>query len=281
MEPHLEPWRERRVLVTGCTGFLGLAVTRELLDRGAIVAGLVRERQRASEFAPEISSGQFHIVHGRVEDAIRLQGAMALHEVSAIFHLTPTHPFGNDRGTAAVLLAASLYHPRVPVVVARPTAGLRLASSEPTSSVLLGIARFGELFGPRDRKESHIVPRTIAALLRDETPHAEDGPSRDFIFVRDAARACLAVAELTGSEGAPQDLTFRSGWQHTDREMIDLVRAACEGQRLADREADPPLNPPGWQPATTLDEALGETIAWHRTRMESSKQGQIPERRAA
>ena len=121
MEQHPELWRGRRVLVTGCTGFLGRTVTRELLARGAIVAGLVRERRRAVEFSQEISEGRFHVVHGYVEDAIRLHTAMALHEVSAVFHLATADAQGNDRGTAAVRRAAILYHSKVPVIVAAPT----------------------------------------------------------------------------------------------------------------------------------------------------------------
>jgi nucleoside-diphosphate-sugar epimerase len=136
--------------------------------------------------------------------------------------------------------------------------------AEAESPVLLGVARFGEVFGPRDRRESRVVPRTITALLRDEQPRADGGPSRDFICVRDAARACISIAEAVGLEQSPQDATFRSGWQHTDREMIDLVKAAFAGDRLADREPEPPLNPFGWQPATAMGDALAETIAWQR-----------------
>jgi nucleoside-diphosphate-sugar epimerase len=268
-------------LVTGCTGFLGLAVTRELLGHGAVVAGLVRERRRAAEFAQEISEGRFYVVHGYVEDAIRLHTAMALHEVSAVFHLATADALGNDRGTASVRRAAILYHSKVPVVVARPFAGLRLMADEVESPVLMGIARFGEVFGPGDRKQSGVVPRTIAALLRGEQPSAEDGPSRDFICVHDAARACICVAETVGIEQSPQDTTFRSGWQHTDREMMDLVKAAFGGEQLADREPEPPANPLGWQPTTSLGDSLAETIAWHRATQRESDALQVRERKAA
>jgi dTDP-D-glucose 4,6-dehydratase len=183
---------------------------------------------------------------------------MALHEVSAVFHLATADPFGNDRGTAAVLRAASLYHSRMPVVVTRPAIGLRVATDEPGSPVPLGIARFGEVFGPGDRRESRVVPRTIAALIRGERPRADDGPARDFVFVRDAALACLRLAEVVGAEAASRDYTFRSGRNHTSREMVEFVRAVTSGESLAPLE--PPVNSLGWQPSVSLGETLHETI---------------------
>ncbi|MCC3510044.1 MAG: sugar dehydratase, partial [Microcoleus sp. PH2017_17_BER_D_A] len=38
-----EFWRDRSVLVTGCTGLLGNWLVAELLERGALVTGLVRD----------------------------------------------------------------------------------------------------------------------------------------------------------------------------------------------------------------------------------------------
>jgi CDP-glucose 4,6-dehydratase len=42
-------WRDRRVFVTGCTGLLGASLTQSLVDVGAHVVGLVRDRVHASE----------------------------------------------------------------------------------------------------------------------------------------------------------------------------------------------------------------------------------------
>jgi nucleoside-diphosphate-sugar epimerase len=252
------------VLVTGCTGFLGSAVTRELFTRGAVVVGLVRDRARGAEFVPDQRAGEFRPVHGRVEDAIRLHTAMAVHEVSAVFHLATADPFGNDRGTAAVLRAAGLYHPKVPVVVARHEQQLRLAGEQQTSPVPLGIARFGEVFGPGDRSGGRVVPRTIAALLGGDPAPAGDDPARNFVFVRDAARACLAVAEAVGARCEPLDHTFRSGWELTGRAMAGTVADVVAGKTLEVPPSEPPPNPLGWRPAVSLAAALGETIAWHR-----------------
>ena len=278
METHTSTWRGRRVLVTGCTGFLGSAVTRELFARGAVVVGLVRDRARGAEFS---RSDQFRAVYGRAEDAIRLHTAMAVHEVSAVFHLATADPSGNDRGTLAVLRAAGLYHSKVPVVVARPAHQLRLALEVQASPVPLGIARFGEVFGPGDRNGGRVVQRTIAALLGGDQAPAEDGPTRDFVFVRDAARACLALAEAVGARCEPLDHTFRSGWELTRRAMTALVADVIAGKTPDLPVGKSPSNPLGWQPTTTLTDALGETIAWYRESFGTHGMRVVEGRRAA
>jgi nucleoside-diphosphate-sugar epimerase len=270
MNPHTSAWRGRRVLVTGCTGFLGGAVTRELLDRGATVVGLVRQRSGGREFAAECDAGRFHVIHGRAEDDARLHSAMAVHEVSAVFHLA-------GAGLSAVLRAAALYHPRVPVVTVRPAEQLRLAADDDEPPVPLGVARFGELFGPGDRKRSGVVPRTLTALLEGK-PNATAGPARDFVFVRDAARACLSLAEAVGAEARPRDCTFRSGWEFTESALAALVADVFAGRAVDVPEHDVP-NPFGWQPVTPFAAAIRETIAWYRESVRTRPAE--PRRRAA
>src|SRR4051794_12871585 len=57
-------WRGRKALVTGCTGFLGGAVSRELLARGAVVVGLINERPAVDLLGPRYA-GRVHLVRGR------------------------------------------------------------------------------------------------------------------------------------------------------------------------------------------------------------------------
>jgi nucleoside-diphosphate-sugar epimerase len=259
MDARTSPWHGRRVLVTGCTGFLGRAVTRELLDRGANVVGLVRGRPGGSEFAREYATGQFRLVHGRTEDRGRLHSAMAVHEVSAVFHLA-----GTDAGP--LLDAAAVYHPRIPVVTARPAGQLRLVTSDdaPATTNPVGTARFGELFGGGDPKLTRVVPRTVLGLLNHEPTVPADTRTRDFVFVRDAARACLLLAEAVATRGESHDCTFRSGCERTDQTMARFVAAAYAGCAAAGDDAVPEGNPLGWRPALGTAAALAETVAWYR-----------------
>src|SRR5262249_25094911 len=150
-------------------------------------------------------------------DAIRLHSTMAIHDVSAVFHFAGD----SERGFNAVARAAPLHDPRMPVVTARPAAQLRLAGNSPPP-VLLGVARFGELVGG-DHRVSGAFARTAIALITNAAALAVDGPARDFVPVRDAARACLALAEAVETEGRPLDYTFRTGWELTDSAMARLV----------------------------------------------------------
>jgi nucleoside-diphosphate-sugar epimerase len=260
-------WRGRRVLVTGCTGFLGSALTRELLAAGVDVLGLVRERATVPAALNARFPGRFHTVRGRTEDTFRISSALAIHDIAAVFHLASSDA-NPDRGTASILDAAGLYDPRVPVVMARPNSvnGLRPPASMPLR-VNLGNARFGEVFGGGDRKALHVVPATITALLAGERP----GPigtsaATNFVHVADATRALVMAANaLAEREGTlPLDVTFRSGWNLTERAMATAVRDVFETGVTNVALQPPPLNPLGWSPTCSLSEALSETINWHR-----------------
>ena len=248
-------WRGRKVLVTGCTGFLGGAVARELFARGAEVVGLINEQPAPDIFGSQ-QGGRVHFVRGRTDNVFRLHSAMAVHEVAAVFHLAAHDPFAEDRGTPAVLQAANLYSRRVPVVTARPSA--QPAPAQPQDR--LTVVRFGEVFGPGDRKLFRVVPATALGLLTgDAVPLPSEGPARDFVFVRDAARACLRAAEAGTGE-----FPFRSGWLLNDRQMAGAVREACAGRPVDVPDAAPITNPLGWQPQQSLCAALNETLAWYR-----------------
>jgi nucleoside-diphosphate-sugar epimerase len=261
MAEDTSPWRGRRVLVTGCTGFLGGAVARELFARGAEVVGLVNNHP-ATDILGSEQAGRVRFVHGRTDNVFRLHSAMAVHEVAAVFHLAAQTPFGDDRGTSAVLQAVGLYSRRVPVVTARPIPPLALAQSERRDD-RLSVVRFGEVFGPGDRKLFRVVPATALGLLTGAATAPPEGQPRDFVFVRDAARACLRAVEAAVAHG-PGEHTFRSGWLMNDRQMAAAVRAvhACRSVEVPNSAA--PANPLGWQPQQPLAEALDETLAWYR-----------------
>lgn len=284
MSEPISPWRGRRVLVTGCTGFLGGAVVGELLGRGAEVVGLVRDRSSGTRFARHGLTGRVHVVHGLAEDTFRIHSALAVYEVGAVFHLAATDRNRVDRGTPTVLEAVRRYDPRIPVVVARKS----VTPAPATSPVPLGVARFGELFGPDDRATDSLVPATVTALLTGEyASSTPDAPACDFVHVADAARACLMLAEAVGSRGIPQvtDASFQSGWVLSGREMVAAVRDVFAGRTARHPSTDSPENPLAWSPALNFSDALADTVEWYRTavhsRMFGTKSSDPPRRAAA
>jgi len=80
-------WQNRNVLVTGCTGFLGCRLTRELVDQGASVVGLVRDIVPTSPLHLERTDEKLSIVHGCIEDYAAVERAINEYEVDTVFHL--------------------------------------------------------------------------------------------------------------------------------------------------------------------------------------------------
>ena len=111
-------WRDRRVFVTGCTGLVGSWTVRALLDRGAYVVGLIRDRVPGSELHRAGLIDRIDVVRGSLEDGALLERALAEYEVQTVIHLaaqtivgianrSPLSTFeSNIKGTWCLLEAA-------------------------------------------------------------------------------------------------------------------------------------------------------------------------------
>jgi CDP-glucose 4,6-dehydratase len=111
-------WRDRRVFVTGATGFLGGWLVRDLVELGARVVVLLRDSSPRSMFSREGWDARVEAVHGDLSDPDLLRRALAEYEVETVFHLAAqaivgvakADPVGtlesNVRGTWNLLEAA-------------------------------------------------------------------------------------------------------------------------------------------------------------------------------
>lgn len=111
-------WQDRRVFVTGCTGLVGSWTVRALLDRGAHVVGLVRDRVTGSELVRSGLADRIDVVMGCLEDEHLLERALAEYEIQTVIHLaaqtivgianrSPLSTFeSNIKGTWCLLEAA-------------------------------------------------------------------------------------------------------------------------------------------------------------------------------
>jgi CDP-glucose 4,6-dehydratase len=111
-------WKERRVLVTGATGLLGVWLVRALQDRKAWVVALVRDRVWQSDFFLGGLLEKTDCVYGELTDGYVVERALNEYGIQTVFHLgaqaivgvanrNPLSTFeSNVRGTWTVLESA-------------------------------------------------------------------------------------------------------------------------------------------------------------------------------
>ncbi len=80
-------WRDKNVLVTGCTGLLGSWLTIELVNQGAVVTGLIRDMVPRSNLNWAGFSNKINVVRGAIEDYLLLERTLNEYEIDTVFHL--------------------------------------------------------------------------------------------------------------------------------------------------------------------------------------------------
>lgn len=80
-------WRDRRVLVTGCTGLLGSWLAERLVALQADVVGLIRDNVPRSRLVSADVVNRIDVVRGAVEDHGLLERLLGEYEVQTVFHL--------------------------------------------------------------------------------------------------------------------------------------------------------------------------------------------------
>ncbi len=80
-------WNSRQVFVTGCTGLLGSWLTKELVEKGADVTGLIRDTRPQSLLKVTGVSGRITTVRGELEDYGLIERTLNEYEIEVVFHL--------------------------------------------------------------------------------------------------------------------------------------------------------------------------------------------------
>jgi CDP-glucose 4,6-dehydratase len=82
-----EFWKDRNVLVTGCTGLLGSWLTKSLAEKEANVVGLIRDLVPRSNLNWSGFNNNIISVRGEIEDYFLLERTINEYEIDTVFHL--------------------------------------------------------------------------------------------------------------------------------------------------------------------------------------------------
>jgi len=304
-------WAGRRVLVTGGKGFLGQVLVAKLEERGASVVAprhtefdlRLREDVRrllaqvkprtvihAAALVGGIGANRAHPGRFFYENALmgiqlieesRLAGIeklVCLGTICAYPKLTPV-PFREDD-----LWNGYPEETNAPYGLAKKMLLVQLQAYR-TEYGFKGIYLLPvNLYGPRDNfdlESSHVIPAMIRKFVeaRDrgdgEVVLWGDGsPTREFLYVEDAAEAIRIAAECYES---PEPMNLGSGQEIAIRDLAAMVarESGFEGKIIWDTSK--PNGQPrrrldtsrataalGWSSRTPLLEGLRKTVAWYR-----------------
>ena len=233
-------WNDRPVLVTGATGLLGSWLLPRLIDAGADVVCLVRDR------VPERAAGPFaraRVVRGDVRNQQLLRRILDDHRIDTVLHLAAQavvtvanlNPLStwesNVRGTWALLEAcrqsphvrqivlassdkaygdhgggvcdeSAPLRPTNPYDVSKACADLIARSYAETYGTPVAITRCGNFFGGGDLNWNRLVPGTIRSIVRGERPRLRSNGQfvRDWFYVEDGAAAYMLLAEKLAAD---------------------------------------------------------------------------------
>jgi CDP-glucose 4,6-dehydratase len=177
--------------------------------------------------------------------------------------------------------------PTAPYEASKAAADLIARSYWRSCGLPVAVTRFANVYGGGDTNFSRLVPETVSAALDGRRPvlRSDGSPERDFLYVEDAARAYLAIADALDRDAVRgQAFNAGGGRPYPVREVVRLI------SRVADADVEPLVrgagNPEGeidrqyvdsakiralvgWRPQMELEEGLRSTVEWYRAHPEA------------
>jgi nucleoside-diphosphate-sugar epimerase len=305
----LEQLSGKRVLITGASGFLGSHLCDHLDKNGIEVHAVSRSKRAVDQGSVHWWQGDmedlkvvqnlFHTIKpdvvyhlsGHVTGVAGLELVLPTFQsllVSTVNVLTVAAKMGCDR----LILISSLEEPEPghnEATPASPYAAAKWASSaygrmfHQLYQTPVVLVRLFMTYGPRQNVRK-IIPSVTLSLLRGDAPKLASGQRQvDWIYIDDAISGMLAAAQVSNLEGCTLDLG--SGTLVSIRSVVQQLTNLVNPQikplfgALPDRPVEKvrvanttyTYEKLGWQPLTSLERGLENTVNWYKQQLEATK----------
>lgn len=202
-------WAGKRVLVTGCTGFVGGRLAHRLVDAGAIVFGLIWGADPNANFYREGLEKRVTCVPGDIRDLALLTNVLGHDHIDTVFHLA----------AQAIVTKANVSPQDTYDTNARGTWTLLEAARQISSLRRVVVASTDKVYG-----EQESLPYRESSPLSATNPYDVSKVCADLIAQSYAKTFCLPVAVVRcGNIYGGGDLNF-------DRLIPGTIRAALQNK---------------------------------------------------
>lgn len=242
----------KRILITGISGFVGSHLARKLNILGAEVFGISRSHKGSNIFNGDITDRNFvekiinknnitmcfhlaaeSLVESGQKDpyatfSTNIMGTLSILELSRIYNLdriiiaSTSHVYGDNK-----LPFKEDYFPRPsrPYETSKTCVDLIAQSYADTFGLPVLIPRFTNIYGPADYNYHRLIPKTIKRVLAGESPTMWGGTAiRDFIYIDDAIDAYIKMATVSVTSIEKNRIyNFGTGKQYSVRDVIQTI----------------------------------------------------------
>jgi UDP-glucose 4-epimerase len=296
-------YENRKVLVTGATGFIGTPLCSRLVENGAEVYALSRSIQ-------ESTSEDLHWIQADLADISSARQIFDQVRPDIIFHFSGLATAATDlelvTPTFQSLLASTVYllvsaanfgcsRFVLPGSLTEPAVG-HFNPGSPYGAAKWASSVYGRMFfelyntpvvnvrpfmtyGP-GQSLGKLIPYATLSALRGESPKLSSGGwQADWIYVDDVVAGFLAAGSTAGIDGLTIDLgsgeltTVAAIVQNiinlTGRKVKPIFGAHADRpfEQICVADTKQAYATLGWQPTVSLTEGLERTISWLRERV--------------
>lgn len=308
-------WDKKAVLITGAGGFIGRHLAEELINKGAKVNTLSPHKINTKLAIKQIigTVEDFNQVNNLIKkEKIKVIFHLAAQPLVEIGQTNPLKTFEvNIKGTWNVLEAArenkvekiiiaSTVHvygdnPRVPYreeffpqpsrpyETSKACADLLAQVYADTYDLPVEIPRFVNIYGPGDTNFSRLIPKVIKNILEGKSPEIWDiGSVRDFLYIDDAVRAYLMLAEKDlPKTKRGRVINFGTGKPIYIVDLVDKILAISKQPSIKMKTESTPSDRSSeikkqyvsikkakkeldWSPKVSLADGLMKTYRWYQ-----------------
>lgn len=218
-------WKNKSVLITGASGFIGTHLSTYLLDKGAHVVMLDKYAKNDSVLPLNTSynhslaaifhktkffacfhlagvsivekgkESPYHTFRINLLSALNILEQCRLWKVQRIIIASTAHVYGDAQVPTT---EDEPPRPSRPYETSKTCTDIMAQSYADTFHLPVLIPRFVNIYGPGDTHFTRLIPKTIHAVLHDNKPSMWGGKAtREYLYIDDAVRAYDCLGKIS------------------------------------------------------------------------------------